>query len=130
MKKKMVLCGFFGLVGIAGALLGSKQLMAFLLFFLLFALAPMRLEDDDFAPRIKKVLAISFVLSLFSFGTIFLLSAILGGMPMITRQMPLDVLLLIMIEALSWCFAFTIAAFTVGSVAAGITSHIKSGKPQ
>lgn len=129
MKKKLVLCGLFGLVGIVGLLLGSKQLMAFFLFFLLFLLAPLK-EDADYEARIHKVLRCSLITCLFAFATVFIFSAILGNMPMITQQMRFDIALLILIEALSGCFVLTIAVFAGGCLLAGVRSHIIAAKGQ
>lgn len=122
MKKKMVLCGLLGLVGVAGILLSSKQLMAFLLFFLLFLLAFLR-EGPGYARRMHKAMRNSLITGLFAFATVFMFSAILGNMPMIIEQMQFDIALLIMIEALSWCFVATIAVFVAGCLLAGIMSH-------
>lgn len=110
MKKTMIWCSLFGFVGVAGIFLGSKQLMAFLFFFLLLLLIPLK-EGPRFTADIQRSVRNSFIFTLLAFGTIFLFSAILAKVPMIVEQTQFDILLLILINALSWCFGLTIAVF-------------------
>ena len=112
MKKTLILCSLFGLVGVAGFFLSSKQLMAFLIFFLLLMLIPLK-ETPDFPAYVHRSVRNSFIFTLLAYGTIFLFSAILAKTPMIVEQMQFDVLLLIFIQALSWCFVLTIAVFVL-----------------
>lgn len=124
MKKSLILCSLFGLVGVAGSFMGSKQLMAFLLFFLLLFLLPLK-EGPDFANGIRRAVRNSFIFTLLAFGTIFMFSAILSKVPMIVEQMQFDILLLIMINALSWCFVLTIAVFVFQVLGSALISHFR-----
>ncbi len=90
--------------------MGSKQLMAFLFFFLLLLLIPLK-EGPRFTADVQRSVRNSFIFTLLAFGTIFLFSAIVAKVPMIVEQMQFDILLMIFIDALSWCFGLTIAVF-------------------
>jgi len=124
MKKTMIWCSLFGLVGVAGFFMGSKQLMAFLLFFLLLLLLPLK-EGPEFATGIRRAVRNSFIFTLLAFGTIFLFSAILAKVPMIIEQMQFDILLMIFIDALSWCFGLTIAVFVFQVLFYAVLSNFK-----
>ena len=104
--------------------MGSKQLMAFLLFFLLLLLLPLK-EGPEFATGIRRAVRNSFIFTLLAFGTIFLFSAILAKVPMIIEQMQFDILLMIFIDALSWCFGLTIAVFVFQVLFYAVLSNFK-----
>ena len=124
MKKTMIWCSLFGFVGVAGIFLGSKQLMAFLFFFLLLLLIPLK-EGPRFTADIQRSVRNSFIFTLLAFGTIFTFSAILSKVPMIVEQMQFDILLLILINALSWCFGLTIAIFVLQVLGSALIFHFK-----
>jgi len=124
MKKTMIWCSLFGLVGVAGFFMGSKQLMAFLLFFLLLLLLPLK-GGPEFATGIQRAVRNSFIFTLLAFGTIFTFSAILSKVPMIVEQMQFDILLLILINALSWCFGLTIAVFVFQVLGSALIFHFR-----
>lgn len=124
MKKTLTWCSLFGLVGVAGFFMGSKQLMAFLFFFLLLLLIPIK-EGPRFTAGIQRSVRNSFIFTLLAFGTIFMFSAILAKTPMIVEQMQFDILLLIFIDALSWCFGLTIAVFVLQVLGHAVISNFK-----
>lgn len=126
MKNKLVHTSLFGFAGVAGYFLNSKQLMGFFLFFLLLLLIPVKV-GGDFKERIQKVIRNSFIFSLAAFSTVFFFTAILVKTPMIMERSQFDILLLVLIHALSWCFVLTIGIFVFQVILAALLSAKKNG---
>ncbi len=112
MKNKLSKFGFLGLVGVAGLLLNSLQLTAFLLFFALFFAA--RAEEGEELKSVSyRAMKWSFATGLATTSCVFLLAAISEKLSIVIQDIPFDVLLSIMVAALSWCFAVTVAVFAL-----------------
>ncbi|MDR1271700.1 MAG: hypothetical protein LBK04_01725 [Clostridiales Family XIII bacterium] len=118
MRNKFCLCGLLGIVGvIGGAVLGSRTLWAFALFFPLLLL--LRVEKGEaFSKMLYRCCIRTLVFGLASFSGVMFIGAILTQSDFIRQQMPFDMLALLYGVSLSLCFALTIAAF-VGQTLAG-----------
>jgi hypothetical protein len=129
MKNKLAPWGFAGLFGLVGIPLGSKQLLALLLLtpLLLLARAP---GTEDFRKMTARVLRNSYILMVFLLATVFLFSGILAALPSIIQRVPLDILLLIMVYALSWAFAAGIAAFVLQALVGALLLRKKGASPE
>ncbi len=123
MTGRLAWCSLIGVAGVAGILVRSPQLTALLLFAPLLSLVPLRSRiGGEFPTRMGAVMRWTLVLSLFAFATVFLFGALVAGMPSIIQQMPFDIALLMMVEALSWCFVLGVAVFVLGTVGAALAS--------
>ncbi|MDR2654558.1 MAG: hypothetical protein LBC56_00585 [Oscillospiraceae bacterium] len=130
MKNKFCLCGLLGFAGIiGGAGLGSRALWAFALFFPLLLL--LRVESGEALTGMLHHSAVrTLVFGLAAFSGIMFIGALLTQNTFIRQQMPFDMLALLYGSCLSWCFAFTIAAFVLQALFGALFLSIKKQKQQ
>jgi len=118
MKNKLAWWGFAGLFGVAGIVMHSQQLTAMFVLLPLLLVAGVQ-DSDDFRRMTACAIRNSFVFNLFLFLSFFLFKAIVANIPMMIEMMQFNILLLILIEGLSWAFGLTLAVF-VGHILIGV----------
>jgi hypothetical protein len=110
MKNKAFLWGLLGFAGILGGLLGSVQLLAFVLLFPMLLL--FGVEKESMSAICAKASRNAFVFFVFGFLTCFLFaSALMKLFPGFMADISFDLLAMLLIGGLSTAFAGTLAVF-------------------